>query len=392
MFRKMPFILLFLILSVILLDKFIPLELKTFLYSLSLSIKAILIFLLPIIIFGFLFKTTLNLAHNATKTILIIFAGICFSNFISTFMSHYIGSLVYQMDFTLIKPKENLMTFTPYWNLVLPKLIDNDKAMLFGLVLGALGAWIKHPLLKKTADHLANWVNKILSLFSFVIPFFVIGFVLKLQHEGIMFTIIKDYASIFILVALAQFGYILLMYFSANQFSKNATLSALKNMLPAAIAGFSTMSSASAMPLTLLGVQKNSKDPAFARAVIPATVNIHLVGDCFAIPIFAYAVLKNYGLAEPLLLDYIIFACYFVLAKFSVAGVPGGGIFVMLPILEKHLGFNAEMMSMITALYLLFDPLITSANVLGNGAFANIIERVQRIFVKDKSVIVEVEA
>ena len=47
----------------------------------------------------------------------------------------------------------------------------------------------------------------------------------------------------------------------------------------------------------------------------------------------------------------------------------------MLPILDKYLGFNTEMLSLITALYILFDPFITSANVLGNGAFARIIDK-----------------
>ena len=45
----------------------------------------------------------------------------------------------------------------------------------------------------------------------------------------------------------------------------------------------------------------------------------------------------------------------------------------MLPILEAHLGFNSDMMSLITALYILFDPVITSANVLGNGGFSMVI-------------------
>ena len=109
---------------------------------------------------------------------------------------------------------------------------------------------------------------------------------------------------------------------------------------------------------------------------MPATVNIHLVGDCFAIPIFAYAVLKSFGMNEPSLLSYLTFSLYFVMAKFSVAAIPGGGILVMLPILESHLGFNAEMMSMITALYVLFDPVITCANVFGNGAFAKLIDNI----------------
>jgi len=47
----------------------------------------------------------------------------------------------------------------------------------------------------------------------------------------------------------------------------------------------------------------------------------------------------------------------------------------MLPILESYLGFNADMLSLITALYILFDPAITCANVLGNGAFAKLIDK-----------------
>jgi hypothetical protein len=42
--------------------------------------------------------------------------------------------------------------------------------------------------------------------------------------------------------------------------------------------------------------------------------------------------IKSFEFPEPMLINYLIFAFYFVLAKFS-ATVPGGGIIVMLPIL-----------------------------------------------------------
>ncbi len=47
----------------------------------------------------------------------------------------------------------------------------------------------------------------------------------------------------------------------------------------------------------------------------------------------------------------------------------------MLPILETHLNFTGPMMSLITALYILFDPVITCINVLGNGGFAMIMDK-----------------
>ncbi|MGL9726565.1 MAG: cation:dicarboxylate symporter family transporter, partial [Wolbachia sp.] len=67
--------------------------------------------------------------------------------------------------------------------------------------------------------------------------------------------------------------------------------------------------------------------------------------------------------------DYVTFLLYFLLFKFAIVTVPARGIMVMLPVLEKYLKFFPEMFSLITALYIMFNPIITSANVMSNGAF-----------------------
>jgi Na+/H+-dicarboxylate symporter len=379
MFRKMPFILVAVILAVICLDSFIPMFIKSILLSISLSIKAVIIFLLPLIIFSLLFKASVKLAHNASKVILLILIMVCTSNLFSTLISYLVGSWIYGFDL-LIQLPNDIVELAPLWSLQLPKIIANDKAMFLGLGLGIISSFIIPDTAEKIADCFDKVVAKVLSVITFIIPFFIAGFVVKLQAEGVMETIMFEYSLIFIIIALAQFSYVTLIYFLANQFNLKRLQNSIKNMLPAAIAGFSTMSSAAAMPLTIIAAQKNTRNPDLAQSVIPATVNIHLVGDCFAIPIVAFAILKNYGVAEPAFIDYFIFAFYFVLAKFSVAAIPGGGILVMLPILESYLGFNAEMMSLITAIYILFDPVITCVNVLGNGAFALIIDKIVKPF------------
>jgi Na+/H+-dicarboxylate symporter len=375
MFRKMPFVLMAIIIAIIVLGPYMPLEMKSIFYGISLTIKSLIIFLLPLIIFGLLFKVAATLAHHATKVIGLILAGVCLSNFLSTLVSYSVGAWIYQFDLSLILP-QSMTELQPYWTFTLPKLIGNDKAMFSGIILGFLCSFFKPEWAVKISGKLEIILAKILSYLVIMIPFFVAGFVVKLQFDGVMTTIIEDYALIFAMVAVAQFTYISFIYLMVNKFNVKRSLQCLRNMLPATIAGFSTMSSAAAMPLTILGAEENSDNPDLVRSVIPATVNIHLIGDCFAIPIFALAVLKNYGIAEPTFLTYLVFAFYFVLAKFSVAAVPGGGILVMLPILESHLGFNSDMMSLITALYILFDPVITSANVLGNGGFSMVIGKV----------------
>lgn len=373
MLRKMPFILFIILATLLILAPFIPLPIKQILYALSLSVKSIILLLLPIIIFGLLFKTMVDLAGRATLAILFILVCVCCSNTLSTFLSHYLGSWIYQFDLSLIRPKDGA-GLMPAWKWQLPSLIANEKAMFLGIALGiALGNTRKN-LAKKFAEQL-NWlIAKILHSFIYLIPIFVTGFVVQLQFNGVIYTIIKDYTFIFLLVAFAQFSYIFCAYIVVNHFKLKPALACIKNMLPAALTGFSTMSSAAAMPLTLIGTRNNVNNKDLSASVVPATVNIHLIGDCLAIPIFAYAVMKSFGVAEPLLASYLIFTFYFVMAKFSVAAIPGGGIIVMLPLLENYLGFNTEMLSLITALYILFDPVITCANVLGNGAFAKLID------------------
>jgi Na+/H+-dicarboxylate symporter len=74
-----------------------------------------------------------------------------------------------------------------------------------------------------------------------------------------MAEIVHHYGKIFITIALAQFGYILLIYFAASGFVFSKWLRSIRNMLAAAISGFSTMSSAASMPLTILGTERNTK-------------------------------------------------------------------------------------------------------------------------------------
>jgi Na+/H+-dicarboxylate symporter len=375
MLRKLPIILILLIIAILALHSFIPMGLKQFLYAISLTVKSFIIFLLPLIIFGLLFKTMVDLAKGATLVILLILLCVCASNFTSTFLSHFVGEWVYHLDISIINPPKS-QELLPSWTWQFPKLIANDKAMFAGIIFGIIFGNFMPKIGQRLGKAFDLVVTKILSSFAYLIPLFVAGFIIKLQYDGIMQIILKDYPRIFVMVALAQFTYILFLYLALNRFTISKFLLSVKNMLPAAIAGFSTMSSAAAMPLTIVGVESNTKNKELAGSVVPATVNIHLIGDCFAIPIFAYAIMKSFGIAEPSLLTYLTFVIYFVIAKFSVAAIPGGGIIVMLPILESTLGFKPDMLSLITALYVLFDPVITCANVLGNGAFAKLIDNI----------------
>jgi Na+/H+-dicarboxylate symporter len=60
---------------------------------------------------------------------------------------------------------------------------------------------------------------------------------------------------------------------------------------------------------------------------------------------------------------------------FTVAAVPGATIIVMIPVVQEVFGFNGEMISLATALYILYDAIGTTMNVMGNGVFVILYNR-----------------
>ena len=136
------------------------------------------------------------------------------------------------------------------------------------------------------------------------------------------------------------------------------------------------MSSAAAIPTTIEGSKKNLKNANLAQFIVPATANMHLLGDCFAIPIIGLALMVSFGYGVPDAGKYLIFTLYGVMAKFASAGIPGGSALIFVPIFENVFGFSPEMLTAITAIYVLFDPIATSSNVFGHGMFAMLFEKV----------------
>lgn len=367
-----------LFMAVILLGDSLPASVKSICYAVSVTLKEGLLFCLPFIIFSCLFNSLVANQSRALKFIAILLISVCVSNFFSILAAFGAGSLGFSDTLSLGKQaQEGSNVLEPFWTVSFPILIKNEVALFLGLGFGLLFALLRF----KPAVRLGENLNKIVTIFLqkiFIplLPIFALGFVLKMQHEGILVRVVQSYGPIVLLIVLTNFIYSALMFGLAAKFSPKVWLQYLKNVVPVGILGFSTMSSLATMPVTLAAAEKNTNDPEMARAIIPATVNIHMIGDSITIPILIFTVLLTFNYPFPSFALYLGFMQFFMLAKFSVPGVPGGSILVVLPILESYFGFTSEMLAFITALYILFDPLITAFNVLGNSALVVMLSKV----------------
>ncbi|OJX11743.1 MAG: hypothetical protein BGO77_06505 [Caedibacter sp. 37-49] len=357
---------------VIALGDYCPLSFKQFSYALSLSIKELLVFCLPFIIFSYLTSCLLSLKQRALKFIILILVGVVFSNVLSILSAYgvkIIGLLEASLQKATMIPSTNILT--PLWHFTLPLLIKNDVALFSGLSIGAFLALFPHPKIEKQLRKFREKVDYLLNkIFIPILPLFILGFMVKLSHEGQLHPILQNYAHMFGIILVSLSLYILLMYGLAVRFSPRAWLTCLRNVFPSAVTGFSTMSSAATMPVTLYAAEKNTQGNKLVEAIIPATVNIHLLGDSIGIPIMVMVVMAAFGHSPMDFSTYLLFTGYFLITKFAVAAIPGATIIIMVPVLETHFGFTAEMSALITSIYILFDPIITAANVTGNGAFA----------------------
>ncbi|MEY3183261.1 MAG: hypothetical protein RLZ35_1246 [Pseudomonadota bacterium] len=357
----------------------LPLPLKSGLYALSLSLKEILLTVLPLIIFSCLMNGMLIHQKKAFIFVLALFALVCCSNFFSTTIAYVLGDTI----LPLLKLKVHFVKDT---HLALPALwsldfstykIPNEWALIAGFLAGTFFSLIHFAPAVRFNRIAQKGVTTFLEKgFVPLLPIFMLGFLLKMQHDGILMQIIQKYLPLMGLLALVNILYLSFLFLIVARFRVKQCIQLIKNILPAGIMGFSTMSSMAALPVNISVTEHQGERQDVIRAVLPTTVNIHLVGDSIGIPLMALALLSTFGHSMPTPEVFFLFSTFFVLYKFSVAAVPGGGIIVMLPILQQYLGFDSQMSSIITALYYLFDPLFTATNVMGNSAFALLMSRI----------------
>lgn len=380
---NLPFLVLGLFVSVLLLGDSFSLSFKSNAYAVSLLLKDVIVFVLPLIIFSFVLSGILSLKNESIKVVLCLVPLVCLSNFAGFWVSYTFTSPILQTGIVTISKLAPQNSLVPAWHIDLVPFIKNDIALISAVFVGILGNFIKTDALGKVSLVLNNVANFLLKkVICPILPLFVLGFIIKMQYEGTLTLIIREYAMLLAIVAILAYGYMFTVMFFLSQRNFKQTLQKFKNLLPSVLIGLFSMSSAAAIPTTIEGSKKNLRNKNLAKFVVPATANMHLLGDCFAIPIIGLALMASFGFEFPTIGQYFVFTLYGVMAKFAAAGIPGGSALIFVPIFESVFGFTPEMLTAITAIYVLFDPIATSSNVFGHGMFAILFEKVYTKFFK----------
>lgn len=238
----MPAKLTLVILLAFLLGSFLPESLKSILLTVSLAMKEVLLFVLPAIVFFLVFASFSQLSGGFMVFTGLLISLVCISNFTALMIAYPVG--VFTQDFIVTTRTISAQSYglTPYFTIHLPKLCDNSTALALGVILGVFASSKDRKMMKNFARKGATLVNLFLSrIFTPVLPIFILGFILKAQHDGLLNVLFKNFVPLLSVIITLYIVYIGFLYMLAKGFHFQKALSALKNILPATIIGFSSM-------------------------------------------------------------------------------------------------------------------------------------------------------
>ena len=376
---SLPFKLFLVLMYVAIFGNLMPEIAINFFYTISLIFKECLGFLLPFIVFAFITSGILSFKKNAPVVLGILLSCVLLSNSIVAFFSYFVGKtllplLAVKIDPTSLTAAESMI---PLYTIKLPVLFGSFYAMLAAVICGITLSFYSIPKLENGIRFLKSLIETIVNnLFIPILPLYVLGFLLEINHQGVFMQLFQTYGRTFALIILLQIIAIFFAYFIAAQCNLKKALQYIHVATPSYLTAFGTMSSTATIPVTIQSAEQNTGNHALSAMATPILANIHLLGDAISTPILALVTIFIFQGTLPDPAVYSVFVAYFCINMLAVAGIPGGGIIVMIPILKMILGFDDMMISIITTLYFLQDGLGTAGNVMGDGALIIIINKI----------------
>lgn len=361
---------------------FFPTTVHQGFYTISLFIKDVLLWMMPITVCFFIAHTVSSFERQAPLFILILILFEVTSNMCSVWYAYFSADVASNL-IPALHASTLEIDFPALWRLgiVRPDWWSAEKGAFLGLILGCIAAFGKQPALQSVLDKGKDIVQWILThVFARLIPLFILGFIAHMTQTHLLDHVLGHYALLVGWLTVFLLGYIVVLFALGAGGIMDKMIRHIRNLLPAGGIALTSGCSLSTMPWTIQGAAKNMDNPELAKAIIPATTNIQQIGDCIANSFLCYLIYQHFYGVGPDFMTWALFSFIFVLARFATAAVLGGAIFVMLPIYESYLNFTPEMIAIILALNVVLDPIITSTNVVANGVLARVFEKVWGLY------------
>ena len=338
-------------------------------------------FLVPLIILGLVAPAIADMGKRAGKMLLITVAIAYTATLISGFMSYGTSVGLFPLVINASETANNLAqdnALTAYFSIGIPPLMSVMTALFLAFLLGLGITKITGNSLKNMLDEFKNIISLCIEKVIIpLLPLHIFGIFLNITQSGQIATMLAVFIKIIGIIFALHVVVLLLQYTIAGIVTKRNPFKLLWTMLPAYFTALGTQSSAATIPVTLQQTLKNKVNEDVADFVIPLCATIHLSGSTLKIVACAIALMMMHGTAiEPSSMIYFI--CMLGVVMVAAPGVPGGAIMAAVSVLQSILGFDANQIALMIALYITMDNFGTACNVTGDGAIALIIDKLYK--------------
>ena len=339
-------------------------------------------FVIPLIIIAFIVPGIATLGKNSGKVLIGTTILAYISTIIAGIIAFFIGNAFLPKlitNSTLINTSS--LNIDPYFKIDIPPILNIMSALVFAFIFGIGLSRLKNSSLLKGFEEFSNIIAMVISKIIIpLVPIYIGAIFANLSITGEIFTTLKSFATVYIILFSLQVIYLVCQYSIAGTLHKKNPFKLLKNMIPAYLTAVGTQSSAATIPVNLGCVKDNDVSEEVSKLVVPLCATIHLAGDTITLVLTSMGVMLMKG-QTPEFLTMIPFILMLGVTMVAAPGVPGGGVMAALGLLESMLGFGNLEKPIMIALHSAQDSFGTATNVTGDGALALIVD----YFVKKNS-------
>lgn len=338
-------------------------------------------FIIPLLILGFVAPAIADIGRKAGAMLGVTVLIAYLMTFGAGMTSYFTASSVFPALIGDAKfPAEasaSANALAPYFTITMEPLMTVMSSLVLAFVLGFCCAVLpdRTITLKNILCDFRNVIQLIITrLIVPLLPLYIFGIFLDMTAAGRVGPILMTFVKIIAVIFVLHVGILILQYCIAALFSRKNPFKSLWTMMPAYATALGTQSSAATIPVTLERTIRMGVRPDVAGFVIPLCATIHMSGSTLKIVACAVALMIVHGMS----FDTVMFASFVAMLGVTIVaapGVPGGAIMASLGLLASILGFSEADNAMMIALYIAMDSFGTACNITGDGAIAQIINR-----------------
>ncbi|MFD0699439.1 dicarboxylate/amino acid:cation symporter [Myroides pelagicus] len=332
----------------------------------------IILFLVPLIILGFVVSSIAKLDKKHTGiigfAIVIAYMSSVGAGFFSSALGYnIIPYLEIEKDVETLKELPEML-----FKLNIPPVFGVMTSLTLALMIGIGILWTGSKPLERAFDSFKEivllLVNKLLIP---LLPFYILANFALLSYEGSIQSQLPVFITVLGVVIVAHFVWLGFLYTIAGIYSKKNPWEVIKHYPQAYLTAVGTMSSAASLGMALSSAHKSKVlKPEISNFTIPFFSNIHLCGSVLTEVFFVMTVSQVLYGTIPSIGTMILFIVLLGIFAIGAPGVPGGTVMASLGIITSVLGFDDAGIALILTIFALQDSFGTACNIAGDGALS----------------------